>query len=250
MASVRKFHFDESFDTDLPFRRKAAPPPPEPEPEPEAEPVPPPPPPPPTFSEAEMDQARQAAYAEGEKAGQGTGYGKGFAEGLAKGTRDGHQKGKAEAEARIENRIAAALDKLAANSAGLLDAWESSRAVRSDQPVYLALAIVRKIMPELSRRYGLDEVEGVIRGILSGMLDEPRLIVRVAPDIIEPIRERVEAIAAERSFGARLMVIEEPALGPADCAIEWSDGGAERDINALLAEIEQRAGPFLEAAPL
>lgn len=240
MSSVRKFQFDESFDTDLPRRPKP------PEPEPEIE-LPPPPPPPPTFSEAELAAARKEGYAEGERAGQGAGYGKGFAEGLTKGMQEGFQQGKTQAEDQIANRIAGALERIGAGVDRMLAEREAVNAMRSDQPYYIALSIVRRLMPEMVQRYGVAEIEGVVRQFLTELIDEPRLIIRIAPDIAGEMRERLEEMTAAHGFDTKLVIIEEPGIQPGDCTIEWAEGGAERDTAHLMADIEARAAPLLDA---
>ncbi|MGQ9370968.1 FliH/SctL family protein [Azospirillum sp. A39] len=242
MTSVRKFLFDESFDVDHP---RAAPDPylaaPEPEPEPE-----PAEPPPPVFSEAEVEAARRAGYAEGEKAGSSVGYGKGFAEGHAAGRKDGLEAGRAEMAKTNEARTAAALERIAAGVDQLLAERHATNAMRQDQPVHIALAIVRKLMPELARRGGLAEIEALVRGCVMELIDEPRLVVRVADDAREAVSGTLDAMAG-RGFGAKLMVVGEPSLAAGDCRIEWAEGGVERDTARLLADIEHCAARLLSA---
>lgn len=244
MSSVRKFLFDDSFDIDPAPRGRRLP---EPEPEPVA--AEPPPPPPPTFSEAELAAARQQGYAEGEKAGKAAGYGQGFGEGNTAGRKAGHEQAKAELEKQLETRLAASLDRIGAGVDQLLTGRAQAAAERRDQPVHLALAIVRKLLPEYSRRHGLGEIEGMVRQCLTELMDEPRLLVRVAPDMVDPVREHLEPMAGSRGFGAKLMVLEEPSLGRGDCRVEWAEGGAERNTAQLIAEIEACAARLLEAPP-
>lgn len=244
MSSVRRFQFDESFDTDLPRRRKVEPEPvPEPEPEPE-------PPPAPTFSEAELDAVRQAAYAEGHQAGlaQGdaAGYGRGLAEGMGQGLQEGHAKGKLEAEAQTEYRIAVGVERIAAGIDGLMHDRAVTNAMRGDQPVHLALAIVTKLMPELARRNGLAEIEGAVRSLMTELIDEPRLVIRVAPDLAGPLRGRLDAMIQSHGFTTKLAILEEPGMPPGDCRIEWAEGGAERDTAALMAAVRDRIAPLLD----
>lgn len=264
--SVRKFLFDESFDVDAVPRlshadddellpepdldfllksvRAGSAPPPEPEPEPEPE------PPAPTFSEADLAAARAQGhaegFAEGKSEGTSAGYGKGFVEGMNSGQTTGYERGKAEIEATVNARIAAALDKLGNGVTRLLNASEEAKARTADQPVHLALAIVRKLMPEWARRGGMVEVEGMVRACLTDLMDEPRLIVRVADDTLDLVREHLETTIAARGFGVKLMVVGDPALPPGGCRIEWAEGGMERDTAQLMAEIERRAARLLE----
>lgn len=248
MSSVRKFLFDESFDVDGPPRRAKVEddylaPPPEPEPEPE--------PPPPTFSEEELtavrDAARAEGYAEGESAGKSAGYGKGFVDGNTAGAKTGYDKAKTEIEATVQARTANALEVIANGVQHLIEERDATNAMRADQPVHLALAVVRKLMPELARRGGLLEIEGLVRACLTDLLDEPRLVVRVADATIDAVREHLDAAIAGRGFGAALMVVGDSGLAPGDCRIEWAEGGVERDTAGLLREIERRAAALLEA---
>lgn len=246
MTSVRKFTFDESFDVDAPAQPALAyayeqdlPPEPEPEPEPDI-------PPPPTFSQEELDAARQQGFIEGESAGRAAGYGQGFADGRNAGIAEGDAAGRAAVANDANVRLANALDRIAAGVGNLIAGRDALNAARRDQPVHIALAIVRKLFPELSRRGGAMEVEGMVRTCLTELMDEPRLVVRCAEDIVGPVRERLEAVSGG-SFGAKLMVLGEPGMAPGDCRIEWAEGGAERSTAALMAEVEACAARLLEA---
>ena len=252
MSSVRKFLFDESFDVDAPPARHTLPEdddylPAEPEPVAAAVELEPPPPPPPTFGEADLAAARAQGYAEGETAGKSAGYGQGFAEGHAAGRKDGQAAGRKEAEAAITARIAGALQTVANGVQRLISEQEAGNAARADLPVHIALAIVRKLMPELARRGGLFEVEALVRACLTELIDEPRLVVRVAEDVVDPVREHLDEVIAARGFGARLMVVGAPDIAPGGCRIEWAEGGVERDTAALLAAVERCAEQLLDA---
>lgn len=243
MTSVRKFQFDESFDVDNHhghghhgYGR--------------AEEVIAPEPPPPSYGEEELNAAREAGFREGMVAGHNAGEQKGFAEGHAAGIQEGAAAARAEVESADAALAAHALDRVAEGVEALLDRFEAEKKARSDQPVHVALAIVRKLMPELARRHGLAEIEGLVRACLTDLLDEPRIIVRVAPDVIEQIRPHLEETIARSGFDTKLVVVADTTLGPGGCRIEWAEGGAERDTTALLAEIEQSAQRLLDAGAL
>lgn len=248
--SVRKFLFDESFDVDAPHRVSYA----EDDdllPEPVLEEEPPPPPPPPTFSEEELAAARAqghaAGYAEGESAGRSAGYGQGFTEGLNAGRTAGYEQGRQEIQAQVEARIANALEQISGGVANLIAEREAANAMRADQPVHLALAIVRKLMPEFARRGGLQEVEAMVRACLTDLIDEPRLVIRVAEDAMDLVRDHLDTVIGARGFGAKLMVVGDSTVAPGGCRIEWAEGGMERDTARLLADIERAASRLLEA---
>lgn len=242
MTSVRKFQFDESFDVDPHHGHGRGYGHVEEDIAPE--------PPPPTYGEAELNAAREAGFREGMVAGHNAGQQKGFAEGHAAGAAEGAAAARAEVESGDASLTARALDRIAQGVAGMLASREAEKAARSDQPVHIALAIVRKLMPEMARRHGLAEIEGVVRSCLTELLDEPRLIVRVAPDTIDLVRPHLEGMIAASGFGTKLVVVGDAAIGPGNCRTEWAEGGAERDTKALLAEIEQSAQRLLDAGAL
>ena len=225
MATIQKFQFDTDFDADTPAGRSRAkknePPPP------------PPPPPPPTFSEAELDQAKKAA----------------FGKGHATGKQEGHAEGYAKASNEVQARLAEATKRVADGVERLLVDRDAVNAARSGQPLKIALAIFSKLLPTTLDRYGLEELEAFIISCLHEAVDEPRLSIKVGQAILEPMRPRIEQLAKERGFGGRLIILGEPTLGPSDARIEWAEGGAERNTEALLADIVAVAEKMLGGQP-
>lgn len=212
---VRRYLFETSFDPEEIERRAqlarqaaeaaraAAEPPP-----------PPPPPPPPTFSAEELAAARAEAYASGLEAGR------------------------QEAMASIERVVGDALQALAPQAAALV---EAQRAVDDElvrDAAEVALAIVRKMLPEYTRKHGLAEIEAMIRECLARMLDEPRLVIRVSDAVLDPVQSRVAEMARSAGHEGAIIVMADPDLGPADAKIEWADGGAERISARIWSDIE------------
>lgn len=250
--SVRRFQFDDSFDADSPFsaRRKAkAEPEPPPPPPPPPEPEPPPPPPEPTFSEAEVAAAKAQGYKEGEKAGHAAGYAKGMTDGYGNGAKEGREQAAREIQGTVDAQLAGALENIASGIAEMLAERNATNVMRRDQPVHIAMAILRKVLPESARRGALNEIEGLVHQCLTEMVDEPRFVVRVAEELQGEVRERLETLADEGGFSTRLIVVGDPSIGYSDCRIEWADGGMERDTNQLLDDVSHVMESLLEAPP-
>jgi flagellar assembly protein FliH len=233
MTSIRKFLFDDSFDFDNPHGSG-----PRGRPKAQAEPEPAPAPPPPTFTEEELNATAADAFAQGEAAGRQAGYTQGFSDGHAAGVQEGMAQGVAQTEATVAGVSATALEHIAVSVGQLIQERLDSDVARRDEPIHIAMAIARKLMPELARRGGLEEIEALVARCMGELLDEPRLMVRVAPDMSEAVGERLNELARSRGFDTRLIVIPDPGLPPGDCRLEWAEGGAERDSARLLAEIE------------
>jgi flagellar assembly protein FliH len=216
MATTRRFLFDTSFDDgSRPFERmRFEPPPPPPEPEPEPE---PPPPPEPTFGKADLLQAHEDGYA------------------------DGFAAGKAAAEASAAARAAAAAAALEGHLAALLAGLADEAAARRERAVEVGLAVARKLLPAAARDRALGEVEAMVAAAAAEMIDEPRLVIRVAEAMAEDLAERLDALTSARGFSGRVVLLAEPALEFGDCRIEWAEGGVERSTGRLWQEIDRLA---------
>lgn len=172
-------------------------------------------PPAPTFTEKQLVEARAKARAEGEQAGLST------------------------AMAGIESRLATLLEGLPGQIQAVMADRQAADAALQAQTVEVALAVAQKLLPELARRHGMVEVEAVIAAALAEMLDEPRLVVRVADSNLDALRGRMEALSAEAGYQGAIILLADPALGPSDCRIEWADGGTARLSSRLWQDIDQ-----------
>jgi len=77
--------------------------------------------------------------------------------------------------------------------------------------------------------------------------DEPRLVIRVADAMLDPVTTRLTALAEQQGHTAKLVFIADATLAPADCRIEWADGGAERDIARLWGDIDRAVANALRS---
>ena len=225
MATIQKFLFDTDFDADDPAAQRRAkknePPPP------------PPPPPPPTFGEAELEQAKKAA----------------FAKGMAAGKIEGHNEGYAKASSEMQATLTDATVRLADGIEQMMADRDDLNAGRTGQPLKIALAILSKLLPVTIGQHSRDELEAFIVSCLTEAVDEPRLSVKVGACVLEQMRPRIEELAGQRGFGGRLIILGDPKLGASDARIEWAEGGAERNTEALLADLVAVAEKMLGGQP-
>jgi flagellar assembly protein FliH len=219
LKTVRKFLFENDFDAgnELPARNIVRKPKAEAAAAEAAPPPPPPPPPEPTFSEAEMAAA--------------------VADAKAKALKEGQAKGKADAQAQIEAQIASALGSIGNQIAAMAAGLTLDRAAILGEAAGLALAMTRKMLPELTRRGGLAEIEATIERCLVDQRREPRLNIRVPADLLPALQGKIETLAAEKHFEGRANLIGDGSLSKADCRIEWADGGLERHAEAIWRDV-------------
>lgn len=171
-------------------------------------------PPAPTFTEEDLQVVREAAYEEG------------------------HSAGLAEAATATEAQLAAAMTVAAEALGGLTQAQEHAADENQRVAAQVAMAVLRKVLPAACEEHAFAEVVRTVQDCFANVLDEPRIIIRTEAGLVDPVREKLEAVAVMHGFEGRVVVQADPRLGRGDCRVEWTDGGAERDQARLIADIE------------
>ncbi len=212
MPANEKFMFDTIFDELEPIEPEVAAEeeeeaPEEVEPEPEEEIIP-------TFSAEEVEAARQEGFSSGK------------------------DQGVSETLAGIEKNTADTLAVIAERVSGLINGQEIANREISDDASALSLAVARKIFPVLNEQGALNEVTSTIQTMLARLIDEPRIQVKVNPAISDEITQRLAAVIDTNGVGQNLTIVADEAVLMGDCSIEWSNGTAERNVAALMHEID------------
>jgi len=169
----------------------------------------------PTFSEEELEAARR----------------EGFEEGKAEGVR--------EAGDAVETQISSALGQLAGQIGTLFQQQVSANAALFDDAIHIATSISKKCFPHLSETQSLQVIEDMVRDVLAAILEEPRALVHIHPDLVEPLNERIGAITDAANFEGQVIIIDDAAISLGDCRVSWSSGSAERDMDALWRSVDE-----------
>jgi len=111
----------------------------------------------------------------------------------------------------------------------------------------VALAVARKLAPALIVREPLAEIGALAAECFTQLVATPHVVVRVNDTLYAQARERLDAIAQGHGFAGRLVVLADPAIAPADCRIEWADGGIVRDRSATEAVITEAVARYVAA---
>lgn len=174
------------------------------------------------FSAIELEQAKAAAHAEGVAAGR------------------------AAAEQEIARRIADACAALGTRVGELMAAHAAQHEAQTREAVAAATEIARRLLPSLGKREAIAEVEALVRECLARLHDEPRLVVRVADELLDPVRQHMDQLTAAAGYTGRVILFADPAIKPGDARVEWADGGAERDSAAIWRDIDSAIQRFVE----
>ena len=178
-------------------------------------------PPPPTFSEAELAAAKAAAFAEGRKAGL------------------------TEASTASDRLAAEALEAIGKRLASLKAAHDAALDAARRSAVAVAAAIAGKIAPEVARKSAVESISALVAERLPDLMEEPRIVVRIATPQLDLVKARIEDTAKRIGFTGKFILLSEDGLDAPDCRIEWADGGTERIAPRIAAEIDKLVERFV-----
>jgi flagellar assembly protein FliH len=174
------------------------------------------------YTAVEVEAAKAAAHAEGVAAGR------------------------AQVEQEVARRIADVLGVVGARLGEVMTESRKHHEGQTREAVTAAAEIVRRLLPALGKREAMTEIEALITDCLSRLHDEPRLVVRVADELLDEVRQRVDQLSSAAGFAGRIILLADNALKPGDARIEWADGGADRDTGTSWREIEGAIQRFVE----
>lgn len=168
-----------------------------------------------------------------------------LAEARAEGFAEGRAAQEAEQLAAHETEISILLTQLGETARVLCDQRAGEHDDAAKQAGELALTICRKILPTLSAQNAMTEIEGLIIRTITEMQDEPRLVVRVSDGKVEDLQARFERMAS--AFQGSLVLLGDDELADTDCSLLWADGGAERKLDRLWAELNTAVAAITDA---
>ncbi len=167
------------------------------------------------FTLEQLEAAKQEAYQNGMAAGQ-------------KATMETQQQAMNALLKQVEQKLGNLIDTSAKH-------WQQQLMQLQE----VGLSIARKIMPSYAEKHGLEEIETIISQVITEMGREPRLVVRIAEGQFDAVSDKIKEISERKAYTGKVIVLAEPELGPADCRVEWADGGIERDLKTLWQEIDK-----------
>ncbi|NKB20152.1 MAG: hypothetical protein GKS01_06345 [Alphaproteobacteria bacterium] len=168
----------------------------------------------PTFSEQELEAAKQAAREEG------------------------YQSGMADAQASIEQATAETFERTVDSFAAFTPTYASVVEKAQQDVTEIAEAVIRKVVEATLLEGSLNTVIAVISDLLPKLLEEPRLVIRLHPENLDALQQQMNELKGQSGYSGDVILLAEADLAPSDCRIEWADGGAERETHNLWAEID------------
>jgi len=184
----------------------------------------------PQFTTADIDTARQLGYDDG----------------LRQGREDGRVEGAQAALTEAEMRTNAAFAALAEQLTDLAQRHEEMFTALAQDCERLVHVILDRLLPELVRRGGAEEILGVVRTALTIACNDPLVEVRVPHDVVEGIRSRIARLTRDLAFRGRVDLHGDSYLTEGMVRVRWLHGGAQRDPDQMLAEVTAIVARVLE----
>jgi type III secretion protein L len=137
----------------------------------------------------------------------------------------GHREGLENGHAEISGRITAT-------------AAETTRYLNkmADKMVELAMRMLRTILGEIDNR---ELVEKIVFKTIKGIRDEGRLTIRVHPECVDHIRDKIFHFAGESGQEGLFEVVGEPRLDKNGCILESEIGYVDSSLNTQLKAIRE-----------
>lgn len=157
----------------------------------------------------------------------------------------GKTEGSKETRQQQEERITELLRKTLAATENLAQSEDRREVEKCIGATQLAIRAIHKLLPQFALRYALPEIEHVIVQAIEARRDEPRIAVTVPTIHLEALKTRMDALALEKSYAGKVILIADDSMPPTDCRVEWADGGAERLYERLFSQIDNE---FAKAA--
>ena len=126
---------------------------------------------------------------------------------------------------------------------GRLPPWWTSRGYRYTR----TRAGIRRLTTLAPEPHPTRPIAALASSCFRQLIAAPHVVVRVAEQIYDGARSRLDEIARLAGFEGRLVVLAEPGMALGDCRIEWADGGLARDRAATEAAISEAVGRYVAA---
>jgi flagellar assembly protein FliH len=178
----------------------------------------------PSFSAEELEAARQQAYAEG--------------------CRDGQQS----AALERDHAVRLLLESLDGSLAEAQQAFAAEAEKIAEKLARTLLATMCGSLPEFCRAHGEPEARSLVRRVMPGLAREPRLEIRVHPDLVAAVQDELSHL--NQDLPEKLTVIADHKMEPTDFRAAWSNGYLLRSAQSVWREVREQLTELGLLAPI
>ncbi len=104
--------------------------------------------------------------------------------------------------------------------------------------INLCKVMFKKLMPEMEKKYGFDEIESIIKQSMPKLTKEPRLKILINEALTPKLKEKLTDIVKKVGFLGKIVIQSNEDLKLSDIKIEWDKGGITRDSDIIMSEMD------------
>lgn len=171
---------------------------------------------------------------------------------IAAAREDGIAEGRAAASAEAAvaaETLAAAADALIRELGSLRETMLATAEENATAIARLLLDTLATLFPALCARHAEKEARAVVAALLPGLTEEPEVVIRAAPRLVDALAHEVARACPDGSRHVR--IVADVAVPPGDVRLRWQGGTARRDAAALWEAVAEVLAPSgLLSAPI
>lgn len=187
----------------------------------------------PVFTQNEMETAKNQAREEGR----------------LQGLEEGRETAWQEAMVSIEKQNSDTLNAIDASLKELLARSQNDSQTAFTTAVGFAMAVCRKVIPALSEKNAVGEIQGLLEKNFHFLKDEPKISLRLNPFLADKVKPVLADLVKKESYAGKIAVIRDDSLPAGDCHVEWKNGGLQRNAQDVLNQTEELIKLYTQAAP-
>lgn len=187
----------------------------------------------PVFTQNEMDAAKNQAREEGR----------------LQGLEEGRENAWQEAMVSIEKQNSDTLNAIDASLKELLARSQNDSQTAFTTAVGFAMAVCRKVVPALSEKNAVGEIQGLLEKNFHFLKDEPKISLHLNPFLADKVKPVLADLVKKESYAGKIAVIRDDSLPVGDCHVEWKNGGLQRNAQDVLNQTEELVKLYAQAAP-
>lgn len=152
---------------------------------------------------------------------------------------EGQAQGKAEALQSIEEATRAETGVLLESALKLQGIVKQECNHIRRNAIELASITAKLLAEELIAQSPSLKLEKLFTDALEHLNEAPHIAITVNDALAESVQKSVTAIASDRGFAGKIVVLGDPETTKGDCALQWADGGISLDFKKTSTEISR-----------
>ncbi len=151
---------------------------------------------------------------------------------------DGVAEGQRRVIASLEQDSVHVMQRIASGVEALRSVDAVARQASTSDVATVSMAIAKQLAGAALAGDSLSVIEPVITDCLDRLYGETVLVVRVHPDLVDPLQHRITKSEFASGFAAEVQISAGHDLARGDCRVEWRGGCAERVQRTTWADVE------------